>query len=74
MQIAPFGTWKSPISSDLVVKQNIVYHQLTLDGDDIYWLELRPLEQGRFVIVRRTPDGATRDINPAPFSACTPRP
>lgn len=40
---------------------------VVVDGDDIYWLERRPTEQGRSVIVRRTSDGHTADITPAPF-------
>src|SRR6185369_9945825 len=31
----------------------------------------RPEEQGRYVIVRRKPDGKTEDVLPAPFSART---
>jgi dipeptidyl aminopeptidase/acylaminoacyl peptidase len=42
-----------------------------LAGDDVYWLESRPTEAGRSVIVRRRPDGSTADINPAPLNART---
>lgn len=70
-QIAPYGSWKSPITSDLIVAETISLGQPLLDGDDIYWLEVRPQEQGRFVIVKRTPDGANADVNPPPFSART---
>lgn len=42
-----------------------------MDGDDIYWTEIRPSEGGRYVIVRRTPDGELTDINPEPYSART---
>lgn len=45
--------------------------QPMLDGDDLYWLEVRPQEKGRTVIVRRTPDGATADVNPLPYNART---
>ncbi len=54
-----------------MVQQNTRLLQLALDGDDIYWLEQRPQEKGRYVIVRRTPDGAVVDVNPAPFNART---
>ena len=70
-QIAPYGSWKSPITSDLIVAETISLGQPLLDGDGIYWLEVRPQEQGRFVIVRRTSDGASADVNPPPFSART---
>ncbi|MEK9899475.1 MAG: S9 family peptidase, partial [Rhodospirillaceae bacterium] len=39
-----------------------------VDGDDIYWLEGRPSEGGRVVVVRHTPDGA-EDAIPDGFSA-----
>ena len=45
--------------------------QPRLDGEDIYWIEMRPSERGRQVIVRRSADGATTDINPAEFNART---
>ena len=71
MTIAPYGSWKSPITSDLIVKEIIGLSQPRLDGEDIYWIEMRPSERGRQVIVRRSADGATTDINPAEFNART---
>ena len=71
MEIAPFGSWKSPITSDLIVKGSIGLGQVRLDGDDIYWIELRPAEGGRQVIVRRTPDGQTSDLTPPEMNART---
>jgi dipeptidyl aminopeptidase/acylaminoacyl peptidase len=40
-----------------------------LDGDTLYWLESRPDEGGRNVIVRRAPGEADRDLFPAPWNA-----
>jgi dipeptidyl aminopeptidase/acylaminoacyl peptidase len=70
-QTAPYGEWKSPISSDLIVASSIGLGQVQIDGDDIYWIESRPLEAGRNVIVRRSPDGSVNDVNPQPFNART---
>ena len=42
-----------------------------IDHGDVYWQESRPNDAGRYVIVRRTPDGQTTDFNPAPFNART---
>lgn len=70
-QVAPYGSWKSPITSDLIVKGSIGVGQTALDNDDVYWIEVRPLEGGRSVIVRRTPDGKTVDVTPQPFNART---
>lgn len=69
--VAPYGSWKSPITSDLIVAGTIGLGEIALDGDDIYWIESRPSEGGRSVIVRRTPDGAIADVIPPGFNART---
>lgn len=71
VQTAPYGTWKSPITTDLIVAETVSLSETQIVGDDIFWIEMRPAEKGRYVIVRRTPDGATRDVTPAPFNART---
>jgi hypothetical protein len=59
---APYGSWKSPITSDLIVAQITMLSEVRLAGDDVYWLEGRPQEQGRYVIVRAGSDGAATDV------------
>ncbi len=68
---APHGSWKSPITSDLIVAGAVRLLEVALDGDDQYWLESRPMEGGRYVIVRRFADGRIADVTPTPFSART---
>jgi len=70
-KMAPYGSWRSPITSDLIVAQITVLSDVRLVGDDIYWLEGRPQEQGRNVIVRAGPDGIAADITPAGFNVRT---
>ncbi|CAA9462818.1 MAG: Prolyl oligopeptidase family protein [uncultured Rubrobacteraceae bacterium] len=70
-QVAPYGSWRSPISSDLIVRGVVGLKDTALDGDDVYWLESRPGEGGRSVIVHRSPDGRVRDLTPQPFNART---
>jgi len=70
-EVTPYGSWKSPITSDLIVSETIGLGQIALDGEDVYWVEVRPTEGGRNVIVRRTPDGKTTDVTPPPFNART---
>jgi dipeptidyl aminopeptidase/acylaminoacyl peptidase len=55
----------------LIVAGTIGLGQIALDGADIYWVELRPAERGRSVVVRRTPDGQTVDLTPPPFNTRT---
>ena len=71
LKTAPYGSWKSPITSDLIVRESIGLSQARIDGDDIYWIEMRPSEGGRQVIVRRTADGQTSDLTPPGFNART---
>ncbi|WP_310489999.1 prolyl oligopeptidase family serine peptidase [Chamaesiphon sp. VAR_69_metabat_338] len=68
MQLAPFGSWKSPITADSIVADSIGLSSIVLDGTDIYWLESRPQEAGRSVIVRRTADGQMSDITPPAYN------
>jgi len=70
-QVAPYGSWKSPITSDLIVAESVGLGQIVLDGEDVYWNETRPTEDGRSVIVRRFPDGRTADVTPSPYNART---
>lgn len=61
--VAPYGSWQSPITSDLIVAGTIGLGDLAIDGDVLYWTELRPTEKGRSVLVR---DG--REVTPAPWN------
>jgi len=72
VKTAPYGSWKSPITSDLIVGQSVGLSEIRLDGHDVYWLESRPEEAGRNVVVRHAPGTAKgEDILPRPFNART---
>ena len=66
-----YGSWRSPVTSDLIISGSAGLGELAFDGEDIYWIEGRPSEGGRNVIVRRTPDGKTADVTPPAFNART---
>lgn len=66
-----FGTWPSPITAHAVATQGIRLSSVALDGEDIYWIEGRPQEAGRNVLVRRHPDGRLEDVTPASFNVRT---
>jgi dipeptidyl aminopeptidase/acylaminoacyl peptidase len=68
--IAPYGSWRSPITSALIVEQSIGLSEVRRDGDEIYWLEARPQERGRNVVVRwRGAGKPAQEINPRPYNA-----
>ncbi len=71
IQIAPFGSWKSPITSKLITTSSVGLNEIRIDGEDIYWSELRPTEGGRLVAVQQRADGTTLDRTPAPFNVRT---
>ena len=68
---APYGSWKSPITTDLIVSEAIGMGQVVLDDEDIYWLEMRPSEGGRMVIVKQALESEPGDVTPEPFSVRT---
>ena len=70
--VAPYGSWASPITIDLLLNGSVALGRGTLrwDGDDLYWTEMRPTEAGRQVIVRSS-EGVNTDVTPAGFNART---
>ncbi len=68
---APYGSWKSPITTDLIASKSISLMELALDGEDLYWIEGHPKEGGRYTIMRRTPDGTVAECTPPDFYART---
>lgn len=71
MQTADYGTWRSPITADLILAGSIGLGAVAVDGDTLYWLESRPAEKGRNVLVKYTSSGQHQDLTPAPFNVRT---
>ena len=70
-QAAAYGSWTSPITTDLIVTETIGLGRIILEDEDTYWAEARPSEEGRNIIVKCTPSGATFDVTPSQFSVNT---
>src|SRR6185369_10603649 len=70
-RVVQYGSWKSPITADLIVAGTVGLSEIALDRDDIYWIEGRAAERGRNCVVRRSPDGTTADLTPPEFNART---
>ncbi len=71
MQERPYGTWPSPITAQVVASQGLRFGAVCIDGSDVYWLEGRPEEGGRVVLVRRGQDGVVSDVTPEGFNVRT---
>ncbi len=69
-RVAPYGSWKSPLSLDRLAEGSSVPSELTLDGDDPCWLRLRPEEGGRYALFRRR-NGGIAEVLPPQFNVRT---
>ncbi|HET9203143.1 MAG TPA: prolyl oligopeptidase family serine peptidase [Acidimicrobiia bacterium] len=67
----PYGTWKSPLLAADTVGGVVDFGLISIDGDDLYWVEGRPTEGGRQVLVRRDGDGDISDVTGAPINVRT---
>src|SRR5512139_687803 len=70
-QSRPYGSWTSPIAAAQIASGAVGLSEVRLTGDTVYWLEMRPAEGGRSVVVRRRPDGTIEDCIPQGFNART---
>lgn len=68
-QVAPYGSWRSPITARWIVADAVGLGAIALAGDLLVWSESRPGEGGRTALVRRDRDGSPRDLLPRPWSA-----
>src|SRR5213596_324390 len=70
-KVAPFGSWKSPITSELYASAYVGLSEGQVEDGTVYWNELRPKEQGRYVVVQLQTDGKTIEITPPGFNTRT---
>ena len=68
---AAYGTWASPITARLIAESGIALGWLQARAGQLFWVETRPLEDGRSVLVRRSADGGIVDVVPAGANART---
>ena len=70
-RIVPYGAWQSPVSTEMLTSGALRFVEIDVDGDDIYWVESRPDEQGRYAVMRRSADGETTEVTGPEHSART---
>ncbi len=71
MKELPYGSWPTPITSEVVVAEAIGISEVQVDGADVIWAESRPAEGGRIALVRRGGDGRVLELLPQDQNART---
>ncbi len=66
--IASYGSWRSPVTPKLITSDSLRLSDPRDGASAIYWLEGRPAEAGRTVLVRSQNDGSILDVTPAPYN------
>jgi dipeptidyl aminopeptidase/acylaminoacyl peptidase len=66
-QTAPYGSWASPLEAAQIARAGIRLQQPHRSGDIVTWLESRPAENGRAVLMQEL-FGRRIELTPAPFS------
>lgn len=69
--MSPYGSWKSPISTDLITQDAVGIENVILTGQDLYWIETLPTEAGRNTMIRQSVNGSPIELTPAPFNVRT---
>lgn len=64
----PCGSWPSPFTTETVAGKNVIFSELQIDEENIYWLERRPQEQNRTVLVQWNKNMGIKDITTPSFS------
>jgi dipeptidyl aminopeptidase/acylaminoacyl peptidase len=69
--IAPYGTWESPFTAELLSEATTPVGPVFVSGSDVYWLEGRPTEGGRYVLGRRREGEEPEVLTPEGFNVRT---
>ena len=64
--VKPYGSWASPLSAERIAEAGVGLSFVRADGKCLYWLEGRPRERGRSVLMRYR-KGEVREVLPAHF-------
>ncbi len=70
-RVAPYGAWKSPITTETLVQRTVGLSEVRASGPALFWVEARPSEGGRSVIVRRSARGQIGDVTLEGWNART---
>ena len=71
MKQAPYGTWHSPLAAADLASSAIALNYVAVLEKTPYWVESRPIEGGRSVIVTSAGNGAVKELTPPGFNVRT---
>jgi len=66
--VLPYGAWSSSIDAAMLAGQSVRLAGVALDGTDAIWVEGRPAQAGRSVLVRARDGAGVRDLTAAPWN------
>jgi dipeptidyl aminopeptidase/acylaminoacyl peptidase len=69
--IAPYGSWRSPITTDLITRKAVGLMEIAVEVDYVYWLESHPWEGGRYTIMRQAAGKPAEECTPSEFNVRT---
>ncbi|PID85992.1 MAG: peptidase [Chloroflexi bacterium] len=67
-QVSAYGSWKSPITSDMIVSSDLSLGEIVLAGESVYWIEGRPAENGRSALVKWSANNGLEDVVPSSYN------
>ncbi len=68
VKISPYGSWSSSLSLDLMVEDVVRLAEPAVDGGTLYWIETRPSERGRNILVTCAPGQEQTYLTPVDYS------
>jgi len=69
--VAPYGTWSSPITAEMVARAGTSLSAPWIEDGTVWFLEGRPAEGGRVVLMRAEVDREPVDVTPSGFNVRT---
>ena len=69
--VAPYGTWLSPIKAEMAAGSAVRFQEVQVDDGLVYWVEMRPAERGRNVLMRCDGAGHIAEVAPPEMNVRT---
>ena len=64
-----YGSWESTITPQKIIEGGLRFSEIRSNSSELYFLEGRPEEAGRYVIVKQNSSGKIEDVIPENFNS-----